>query len=320
MLGGLFALLAAATFAFTNAAVRRGVLSGTVAQATTLSIPTGVPIFFAALMVSGNPGVLLELPQKSVLVFAAVGVSHFCFGRYCNYRAINAIGTNLAGPVMQFNLIVSLALAIFFLGEALTVMRILGTLLIVAGPAVLSRKQRGEARPASVVQFTPRFAEGYVFAFLASIFYGASPALVRFATDGRGLTAGLAGGVIASASATVFVLLLLLVPGRWRELRATKREAAKWFMSSGMLVYVSQIFAYMAVAIAPVTVTAPMIGMSHVFRLHFSRWLNPEHEVFGRDVVIATVLSFLGVIVLSASTEALPLPPAIAAVLNWHWP
>jgi drug/metabolite transporter (DMT)-like permease len=112
----------------------------------------------------------------------------------------------------------------------------------------------------------------------------------------------------------------VLIPGHWRELRSIKPEAAKWFLSSGMLVYVSQIFAYMAVSIAPVTVTAPMIGMAHVFRLHFSRWINPKHEVFGRDVVVATAVSFLGVVVLSASTEVLPLPPALAAVLNWHWP
>ena len=42
MFGGLLALLSAVTFAITNASVRRGVISGSAVQATTLSIPVGV--------------------------------------------------------------------------------------------------------------------------------------------------------------------------------------------------------------------------------------------------------------------------------------
>jgi drug/metabolite transporter (DMT)-like permease len=325
VLGGFFALLAAATFAWTNAAVRRGVRSGTVAQATTISIPSGVPIFLAALFLSGHPGVVFELPRSSVWIFAAVGVSHFCIGRYCNYRSLNAIGNNLAGPVMQFNLVVSLTLAILFLGETLTPPRILGIVLIVAGPMIISRRRaRGEGardrKMTAELLFTPRFAEGYFFAFLAAICYGASPALVRYAANDQGLAAGLAGGVIAATAATILMLLLLLIPGQWRELRATQPEAAKWFLSSGMMVYVSQIFAYMAVSIAPVTVAAPVIGLANVFRLHFARWLNPQHEVFGPEVVIATAVSFLGVVALSLSLDILPVPDAWRPFLEWHWP
>jgi drug/metabolite transporter (DMT)-like permease len=318
VLGGVFALLAAVTFAWTNAAARRGVRSGTVAQAINISIPVGVPVFLAALLLSGDAGAIFQLAPTSVIVFAAVGISHFCVGRYCNYRALNAIGTNLAGPVMQLNLLVSLSLAIFFLGESLTPLRILGILLIVAGPAILSyNRNRGHHVN---VEFSPRMVEGYTFAFFAALCYGASPALVRYAANGQGLTAGLAGGVIASAAATLFMLLLLLLPGRWRELRAVPPDAAKWFMSSGVMVYVSQIFAYMAVSIAPVTVTAPVIGLANVFRLHLSRWINPQHEVFGPDVMVATAISFLGVVVLSLSLDALPLPAAWQGWLNWHWP
>ena len=319
MLGGLFALLAAVTFAWTNAAVRRGVVSGTAVQATTLSIPLGLPVFAVALLISGQPDALLQMPIRSALVFALVGISHFVIGRYCNYRALAAIGTNLAGPVMQFSLIVSLVLAIVFLGETLTPLRMLGIVLILIGPAIVSRDRNGKsaAKPSG---FTPRIAEGYVFAFLGSLCYGASPVLVRYGVAGEGLAASLAGGVIASAAATAVILALLLVPGHWRDVRAVSPKAARWFVSSGVLVYVSQIFAYMAVAVAPVTLVAPIIALSNVFRIYLSHWLNPEHEVFGSDVVAATAISFVGVVALSASVELLPLPPAWSAFLAWHWP
>ena len=318
MLGGFFALMAAATFAFTNAVVRRGVVSGSVTQAITLSIPLGVPIFLAVLLLTGNPGMLGELSQQSMLVFAGVGVSHFCLGRYCNYSAINAIGNNLAGPVLQFNLIISLSLAIFFLGETLTPLRVIGIIMIIAGPMLIRRGKK--AAPATPVSFTPRYAEGYTFAFLAALCYGASPVLVRFASEGKGIAARLAGGVIASAAATAIMILLLFVPGHWRELRAVSPQNAKWFVFSGMLVYVSQIFAYMAVAIAPVTVTAPIIGLANIFRIYFAKLLTPDHELFGRDVYLATAISFLGVVVITASVDVLPLPEAVKSFLNWRWP
>jgi hypothetical protein len=44
MLGGLLALISAVSFAITNAGVRRGVISGSAVQATTISIPVGVPV------------------------------------------------------------------------------------------------------------------------------------------------------------------------------------------------------------------------------------------------------------------------------------
>ena len=49
-------------------------------------------------------------------------------------------------------------------------------------------------------------------------------------------------------------------------------------------------------------------------------WLNPRHEIFGPRVLVATAVSFFGAVVLSISVDALRLPPAWSALLNWHWP
>jgi drug/metabolite transporter (DMT)-like permease len=320
VLGGAFALIAAVTFAWTNAAVRRGVVTGTAVQATTLSIPIGVPLFFVALLLSGQPARLWELPVRSVVVFVIVGINHFIIGRYCNYRSLAAVGTNLAGPVLQFSLIVSLVLAIVFLGEYLTPLKVLGIILILVGPALVSRDRSRFAAGVEAPAFTPRLAEGYVFAFLASICFGASPVLVRYVARDQGVAVSLAGGVLGSAAATAVIAILLLWPDHWRQVRAVDPKAARWFVSSGILVYLSQVFAYMAVAVAPVTLTAPILALANVFRIHLSRWLNPEHEVFGPDVIWATAISFVGVLALSASAEILPLPASWAAFLAWHWP
>ena len=320
MLGAVLALVCAGTFAWSNAAVRRGVISGSAVQATAISIPAGVPMFLIALLLFGRPAIFTELPTASTLVFAATGLSHFIVGRYANYRALGAIGTNLAGPVLQFNLVVSLVLAIVFLGETLTVLRILGIVLIFIGPLVVSRDQARSAPRPVQPGFTPRMAEGYIFAVLASLCYGASPVLLRFAAHGMGLSAGLAGGVIGATTALVAVPVILSAGGQWRQMRSLSPQAAKWFLFSAVMVYVSQIFYYMAISLAPVTIVAPIAALSNVIRIYFSRWLNPQHEVFDRQVLIATALSFAGVIVLSASVDSLPLPQGWLAFFAWHWP
>jgi uncharacterized membrane protein len=101
-------------------------------------------------------------------------------------------------------------------------------------------------------------------------------------------------------------------------------ESAKWFTVSGVLVCISQIFLYMAMSIAPVTVVSPINRLSILFRLYFSKLLNPHHEVFGGRIVLGTIVSLSGAFLLSLSVEAvqsvLPLPPGVLAVLQWHWP
>ncbi len=172
--------------------------------------------------------------------------------------------------------------------------------------------------------FKPAYTEGYIFAVLSATGYGLSPILIRIALEDQSLGASLAGGLIAYAAATVVMGLLLLWPGQMRHALAVSPESAKWFTFSGILVCVSQMFLYMAMAVAPVTVVAPINRLTIVFRLYFSRWLNPQHEVFGGKVIIGTVVSLLGAIVLSLSTDmvssVLPLPEAVLAVLRWHWP
>ena len=54
MLGGFIALLSAATFAFNNASVRRGVLTGSVLQAMAITVPIGLPISFLVALATGS--------------------------------------------------------------------------------------------------------------------------------------------------------------------------------------------------------------------------------------------------------------------------
>jgi uncharacterized membrane protein len=330
VVGGLLALLAAATFAFNNASVRRGVLSGSVSQAMAITVPIGVPIFLAAALMLGSLDMIARFPTTTLVWLALAGVMHFVWGRYCNYRATKAMGAILVGPVQQASMVFTLALAIIILGETLTPLRIIGIALVVLGPSIsLPGKRDAKAKvPAAEATkapaFKPRYVEGYAFALLSSTGYGLSPILIRLGLENRDIPASVAGGLISYTAATLAFALVLLWPGQLRHVTLMKPEAARWFTVSGVLVCLSQMFRYMALSVAPVSVVTPIQRLSILFRIYCGKLLNPDHEVFGSKVIAATVVSLIGTLALSISTDTVlslvPLPDFIAAAAHWRWP
>lgn len=324
MLGGLLALLSAVTFAYANATVRRGVLTGSVLQAVAISLPVGLPFFLLAMWPTGGFAAMAAFDTRAVALLVVAGVIHFALARYCNYRATKAMGANLVAPIQQYSLIITLVLAVVWLGEALTVMRIIGIVCVVAGPALtLGPDKKTAAAAGTVKAFEPAYGEGYLFALLSAVGFGVSPILVGMAFANKGLAAGIAGGFISYLAAMVAIALPLLLPGQWQSFKKIERDTANWFVISGIAVAISQMSRYMALAVAPVSVVSPIQRLSMVFRIYFGAVINPHHEVFGGRVIAGTVISLFGAFALSVSidgvAQALPLPAPLAAVLGWSW-
>ena len=326
MLGVVLAALSAATFAFNNASARRGVLTGSVAQALAITVPIGVPMFLAAVIATGNLGAVSHFSSQALGLLALAGVLHFVVGRYGNFRAAQAIGANLSGPVIQLSLAITLVLAVLVLKEPMTPLRILGIALLALAPALMRNASAGapEQPDTPAPAFKPRYAEGYAFSIMAALVYGVSPLLIRLAVIGGDLGTGVAAGLVSYAAATATIALLLLWPGQLRHALAVTPESRKWFTYSGVSVSIAQMFIYMAYAVAPLSVVTPILQLHLVLRLVFSRALNPHHEIFGGRMVLGTALSVLGAVALSLDVEhvlaLVPLPPPIAAFARWHWP
>lgn len=335
MLGILFGVLAAASFGFNNASARRGVLSGGAIQGLVISMPIGVAMFAILAWAFGQWPVLARITPMEMFFLAAGGFMHFVWGRYCNIRSLAAVGSNIAGPVQQAQLLISLALAIWLLNETLSAFKVLGILLIVSAPAYILRS-RAKAKAAAAASpapkagdgakpgFTPRMAEGYLFALLSAVGFGTSPVLVKAGLASTGSGASLVGGFISCIAATAVTVLLLAIPSQLAEARRMNRESAKWFTLSGVGVSLSQLFRYLALGLAPVTVVQPLQSMSLLFRMIFGYFINRDHEAFDRYVIYGIMLSFAGALSLSLSDEAilryLHLPAWLAEISAWRWP
>jgi drug/metabolite transporter (DMT)-like permease len=341
VLGGFFALLAAVTFALNNASARRGVITGSITQAMAITVPLGVPLFLIPTILAGSLGMLFGFSLEAALALCGAGIIHFVGGRYCNYRATKAMGANLVGPLQQTSLVLTLALAVTALGETLTPLRLIGIALIVLGPMLTlrgdaetrTRPPRATDQAVTPVEkiesgvpppFEVNYAEGAIFALLSAVGYGTSPILVRYGLGSKDLGTSFAGGLLSYSAATLIMVPFVLYPKSWRHVLAVEPEPAKWFTISGIMVCVSQMFVYMGYALAPVSVVSPIQRISIVFRIYFGHLLNPHHEVFGGKIYLGTIVSLIGALALSISTDLVlgyvALPDWVVEMARWQWP
>jgi drug/metabolite transporter (DMT)-like permease len=334
MLGALLAILSAATFAFNNAAARRGVVTGTVIQAMAITVPVGLICFIPASLLSGATALVPTLPAVSFAAMAGVGLLHFIIGRYCNYRANQAAGANLAAPVIQLQVFVSVVLAVIILGEPCSMLQMLGGLLMLAGALITQQqphKPAPAARPAAPAgqpsaapehAFLPRRMVGYIFASLAALFYGTSPILARGALEHTSPITGMLGGLISYGTATTVMAIGAMSPAFRANVAALRRENLRWFLYSGVFVAMAQGLFYSALAVAPVMVVMPMMQLSLIFRFGFAKTMNRHHEVFGPLVTLGTALAIAGACLISIDSslilDTLALPASLDSFLRWR--
>lgn len=173
MLAGLLSLISAVTFAYANASMRRGVLTGTVLQAVAVSLSVGIPLFILVMLLFGGFSLLSTLSGTAVGLLALSGVIHFALQGIA-IIAQPKLWANLVAPVQQYGLVIYLLLAVFWLGDSLTALRIVGIILVVVGPAITLRNDpQGGSTTAN--EFQPSLSDGYLFAFLSALGFGVSP-------------------------------------------------------------------------------------------------------------------------------------------------
>ena len=326
MLGAIFAILSAASFALNTAMARRGVVSGTPIQAMAVTVPLGVVCFLPLALVTGELMRLPQFPIAATAWMAAVGVVHFMIGRYCNFRSNAEAGVNLTAPVVQLQVVVTMVMAVVVLHEPCTVLQMIGGVLIIGGSLITQQApaRTAAAGPAKsdVPQFAPRYVAGYLFASLAAVSYGSTPVMARFALENTGPATGILGGLISYAAATAVAALALVSPAIRHNVFSITRNNARWFAASGVFVAAAQGFFFAGVAVAPVMLVMPLLQLSLVFRMLFSTWLNPAHEIVGPLVLAGVVISVAGALMVSVDTSlivnALGLPEPLARALLWR--
>jgi drug/metabolite transporter (DMT)-like permease len=347
LLGVVYAALGALTFSLNNVAMRRGVVTGSVLQGMALTVPIGGLSFLVMTVCLGEFGQIFVFPAVALAWLSGQGLVHFVIGRYCNYKSNQLMGVNLAGPVVQLQVAVAMLLAVATLHERFTMLQAIGSALMLGGSFATQRnvsKKPGAMASASLPAatsvatvpsqeqlvseapkkpvFVPRLLSGYSFGFAAAICYGSSPLMARQAFLHAPGASTVAGGCLAYGAATLFFSLILLTPGSWTDIKNMKSENLPWFLSSAVLVAISQAFVYASLAIAPLMTVTPILQLSLVFRPFLSQWINRDHEIINAAVFVGAFTAVLGSVMVSLDTDDLAtlfdLPEGVSNFLRYR--
>lgn len=278
-------LVAALFFAVSNILVRAGITDSSPLLALLYSLTANVVVLWPLVIWLYD----FQVDLWAWRYFIIAGTLAPVLGRFFNYTGIDKLGINLSTPITYTNPLVAIALASLFLGQRLLLLGYVGAVIIFLGSVLL-----GTTRSKSgVLTFKKRHL---IFPILASLFYGSSHV---FRDLGIELVATpiLAAAVTTTTSWTWMVLYLGATRSR-HDFDITRREQI-FFSLAGAATAVAIPVLYMALQVGDVVVVVPMTNTTPFWVLLLSFVLFRGSELFTPRVIIGTVLTVGGVILIS---------------------
>lgn len=281
----LLGLVAALFFAASNSFVRAGITDSSPLLALLYSLSANVVVLWPLVIVLYD----FQVDLWSWRYFIIAGTLAPVLGRFFNYSGIDKLGINLSTPITYTNPLVSVALAALFLGQELLPLGYVGAVVIFLG-SVLLGTARGEG---GVRTFKKRHL---IFPILASLFYGSSHIFREVGIE-LVSTPTLAAAVTATTSWVWMVLYLGATRDR-HDFDITRREQV-FFVLSGISTAIAIPVLYTALQTGSVAVVIPMTNTTPFWVLLISFAFFRGSELFTPRVLGGTVLTVIGVILLS---------------------
>jgi drug/metabolite transporter (DMT)-like permease len=200
----------------------------------------------------------------------------------------------MASVFTALSLLYTILLGFIILGEPVTRSIIAGSVLIIVGPALLAWPQNaGKRRTESENSDKPRVSgKGIIAALMMSVFFGISPLFIKLGLAEGG--SALAGIFVSYSSATLIFGVSMIRRERRNAIISMEPQAMVWFVVSGFLVSVAQLFRYIALKSIPITVAGPLIATIPVFMVVLSFIVNRRIETFRPNVIVGAILVVLG--------------------------
>ncbi|MBJ7547916.1 DMT family transporter, partial [Pseudomonas sp. OA3] len=230
------ALLSALMFALTFVFVRVGVKSASTTTALWLTLFVNVVFLWGwSLLVYG-----WQFEQWwEWRYFFLSGVFAPLLGRLFQFQGMAKLGANITTPLTLTHPVISVVLAILFLGEEVTNLGLLGALMVVLGSVVVGAQ--GGQNPTRSLQNVSRIY--LLLPLVASLSYGISIVFRKIGID-IGSDAVTAAAVTCTSS-WFFSTLYVLFTGAVGEIRCSRRELG-FFVLAGIFSSLGPVLLYAA--------------------------------------------------------------------------
>jgi drug/metabolite transporter (DMT)-like permease len=228
---------------------------------------------------------LAEAPSRGVHAggawpFLLAGVLQPGIGQLLVTLAIREAGASRASVVFGVAPLISVTIALLFLGEPASVPLIVGALLIVAGGVELAR-ERGRPEHLRAI--------GLLYAFAVTVLFSVRDNVLRWLSRGTDVPPGVA----ATAAVVGGTVVILAVLGPRLRGRVRLHDALP-FLGVGVLFGLSYVSLFEAFYRGRVTVVSPLVATESLWGVGLSVLLIRHTELVGRRLAIGAVLVVAG--------------------------
>ncbi len=273
MVAVALALLSALLFGGMSVALRMGLQR--VPDVALGTVATVVPAICIALVAAAAEAPSRGLHVGSAWPFALAGLLSPGAAQILVTFAIRESGASRVSMVFGAAPLVSVTIALLFLGEPVQVPLLAGAVLVVAGGIELTR-ERG--RPAHLRRI------GLLYAFLGAVLFAIRDNLVRHLAGGTVVPPAVAAAAALVGGGVAVVL--------WARRGFSRRWLA--FLPAGLLFGGSYVSLFEAYYRGRVTVVAPLVAIESLAGVALSVLLLRESEVVGRRLVLGAFLIVAG--------------------------
>ena len=275
-----------------------GFLFGLADVFTRLGVRTSAPLVGAIIISSTvfilyGATILLRGPGPApdwtgAIWFFLAGVCGTGPGRLLFHFSVQRIGVSRASVLLAGTPLISMLIAVVFLGERPGWTLVAGAVLIVLGIMNILSDRSG-------IRVGPRAA---VLALIPAIFYSLSPVFSRLGI--LAIPDRLLGNTLTSLGVLVF--LLATPPAVPRNNRWRLDPRGLWLFLVAGVIYALAFYAfYSAIALSSVSFTTPLIYTMGLFSALISRLLFQHLEQVTWRLALSAIIVFLGVFLVSRS-------------------
>ena len=201
------------------------------------AIRTIVVLLFSWLMVliTGTSGQITQISGKTfsflVLSGLATGASWLCY-----FHALQKGDINKVVPIDKSSTVLTILLALIFLHEGITVPKIISVVLIGVGTLLMiDKKQDSKAQTAG--------KEWMIYAVLSAVFASLTAILGKVGIEGVDSNLGTA---IRTTVVLVMAWLMVVVKGKWKQVKTVEKKELAFVMLSGLATGASWLCYYRA--------------------------------------------------------------------------
>ncbi len=253
------------------------------------AIRTVIVLLFSWLMVliTGTGGQIRQMDGRTLLFLVlsglATGVSWLCY-----FRALQKGDINKVVPIDKSSTVLTVLLALIFLQEGISGVKILSVLLIGGGTMLMLDKKDMETN-------AQKQSGGWmIYAVLSAVFASLTAILGKIGIAGIDSNLGTA---IRTTVVLVMAWLMVFFTGKQREIRKIEKKELVFICLSGLATGASWMCYYRALQNGPASVVVPIDKLSILVTIAFS-WMV-FHEKLAKKSVLGVACMTFGTVLLA---------------------